>query len=186
MRRSKKIIGILFVLFALLASSLLFAQYQKALKLDPDLGRSYAGMGVIENNRGRHQEADRYFQQAMAHVGRMSEREKYRTRGAYYLVVTRDADKAIEELSALVKQFPADNAALANLGVAYQLKRDFPKALEFGRRAIQIYPKNVPQRSNLGLFAYIATSPRLLRWGCSRCTRGTSTRRSGSSRPRSS
>jgi tetratricopeptide (TPR) repeat protein/predicted Ser/Thr protein kinase len=129
------------------------AQYGKALRLDPNLGRAYAGMGVIENNRGRHQEADRYFQQAMAHVGRMSEREKYRTRGAYYLVVTRDADKAIEEYGTLVKQFPADNSALANLGVAYQLKRDFARALEFGRRATQIYPKNVPQRSNVGLFA---------------------------------
>ncbi len=147
------------------------AQYQKALKLDPDLGRAYAGMGVIENNRGRHQEADQYFQQAMAHVGRMSEREKYRTRGAYYLVVTRDADKAIEELGALVKQFPADNAALANLGVAYQLKRDFPKALGSGGAR----SRSTRRTSRSG-----ATS------GCSRCTRGTSTRPSGSSRPRSS
>jgi eukaryotic-like serine/threonine-protein kinase len=132
------------------------AQYQKAVKLDPEMGRAYAGMGVLESNRGRHQEADRYFKEAMAHVGRMSEREQYRTRGAYYLSVTRDADKAIEELGTLVKQFPADNAGLANLGVAYQLKRDFPKALEFGRRAIRIYPRNVPQRSNVGLFAMYA------------------------------
>ncbi|MFN8091434.1 MAG: protein kinase [Vicinamibacteria bacterium] len=132
------------------------AQYQKAVRLDPEMGRAYAGMGVIESNRGRHQEADGYFKQAMAHVGRMSEREQYRTRGAYYLSVTRDADKAIEELGTLVKQFPADNAGLANLGVAYQLKRDFPKALEYGRRAIEIYSKNVPQRSNVGLFAMYA------------------------------
>jgi tetratricopeptide (TPR) repeat protein len=40
--------------------------------------------------------------------------------------------------------------------VAYQLKRDFAKALEQGRRAIAIYPKNVPQRNNVGLFAMYA------------------------------
>jgi tetratricopeptide (TPR) repeat protein len=132
------------------------ARYRSAVELDGGMGRAYAGMAVIENNRGRHQEADGYFKQAMAHVGRMSEREQYRTRGAYYLSVTRDADKAIEELGTLVAQYPADNAGLANLGVAYQLKRDFAKALDFGRRAIRIYPRNVPQRSNVGLFAMYA------------------------------
>jgi eukaryotic-like serine/threonine-protein kinase len=92
----------------------------------------------------------------MSHVDRMSEREKNRTRGAYFLIVDRDPDRAIEALSKLVEEFPADNAGLANLAVAYQLRRDFPRALEEGRKAIAIYPKNVPQRNNVGLFATYA------------------------------
>ena len=43
-----------------------------------------------------HYYAEKYYQQAMALVGRMSEREKYRTRGGYYLTV-REPQKAIEE-----------------------------------------------------------------------------------------
>ena len=41
----------------------------------------------------------------------MTDREKYRTRGGYYLL-TRNTDKAREELQALVKQYPADSAGL--------------------------------------------------------------------------
>jgi tetratricopeptide (TPR) repeat protein len=127
--------------------------YEQALRLDRNMGRAYAGLAVIENNRGRHAEASRYFKEAMARVDRMSEREKFRSRGAYYLVVDRDPDRAIEALAELVKRFPADNAGLANLAVAYQLKRDFPRALEEARRAVAIYPKIVQQRNNVGLFA---------------------------------
>ena len=131
-------------------------RYQAALGRDPGMGRAYAGLAVIENNRGRRAEAERNFKLAMSHVDRMSDREKYRTRGAYYLVVDRDADRAIEALSQLVKSYPADNAGLANLAVAYQLKRDFLRALEEGRKAIGIYPRNVAQRNNVGLFAMYA------------------------------
>lgn len=132
------------------------SRYQEALAKDPRMGRAHAGMAVIENNRGRRAEAERRFKEAMALVARMSDREKFRTRGAYYLVVDRDADRAIEALSQLVQQYPADNAGLANLAVAYQLKRDFKRALEEGRKAIAIYPRNVAQRNNVGLFAMYA------------------------------
>jgi len=130
--------------------------YLEALRLDPNLGRAYAGLAVIANNAGRRAEAERYFKEAMARVERMSEREKFRSRGAYYLVVDRDPALAIEALSALVARYPADNAGLANLAVAYQLQRDFPRALAEARRAIEIYPRNVPQRNNVGLFAMYA------------------------------
>ena len=85
----------------------------------------------------------------------MSEREKYRTRGGYYLLI-RNPDNAIEEFNALVKQFPADTAGIANLAFAYFVKRDMANALTWGRRAIEIYPKNVPQRNNFGLIAMYA------------------------------
>jgi tetratricopeptide (TPR) repeat protein/TolB-like protein len=131
-------------------------RYQAALAKDPAMGRAYAGLAVIENNRGRRAEAERWFKLAMSHVDRMSDREKFRSRGAYYLVVDRDADRAIEALTQLVKAYPADSAGLANLAVAYQLKRDFLRALEEGRKAIAVYPRNVAQRNNVGLFAMYA------------------------------
>jgi tetratricopeptide (TPR) repeat protein len=128
------------------------AHYGEAIKLDPGLGRAHTGMGVIEYNRGRHEQGKRMFDEAMAHVDRMTEREKYRTRGLMYLF-QRDPEKAIEAFEALVKRFPADNAGAANLAVAYEYKGDFVRALEMGRRAIEISPKNVPQRNNVGFFA---------------------------------
>jgi len=126
--------------------------YLEALKLDPGLGRAYTGLAVIEYNRGHHAQAQTYFEQAMAHVDRMTEREKYRSRGLMFLF-ERDPDKAIEAFTALVKLFPADNAGAANLAIAYEFKGDFERALETGRRAVEISPKNVPQRNNVGFYA---------------------------------
>jgi tetratricopeptide (TPR) repeat protein len=126
--------------------------YLEAVRLDPGMGRALVGIANLEGNRGRHTASEKYYQEAMAHLDRMSEREKYRTRGAYYLQI-RDTDKAIEALQALVRQFPSDSSGFANLAVAYQLKRQFGPALEEAKHAIAIYPRNVPQRNNVGLFA---------------------------------
>ncbi len=132
------------------------AHFHEALKLDPGLGRAHAGLAVIEYNRGHRAESERWFKEAMAHVDRMTDREKFRSRGLYYVAVDRDPDKAIEAFTALVERYPADNAGHANLAVAYQLKRDFGRALDEARKAIAISPRNVQQRSNVGLFAMFA------------------------------
>jgi eukaryotic-like serine/threonine-protein kinase len=129
--------------------------YRKALDLDSNLGRAYAGLAAVESNRGRRQEAEKDYKEALARIDRMSDREKYRTRGGYYLL-TRNADNAIDEFTALVKQYPADTAGIANLAFAYFVRRDMDRALEWGRRAIEVYPKNVPQRNNVGLYAMYA------------------------------
>ena len=129
--------------------------YRKALDLDPNLGRAYAGLAAVESNRGRRAEAEKYYKEAFSRIDRMSDREKYRTRGGYYLLI-RNPDNAIEEFSALVKQFPADTAGVANLAAAYFYKRDMPRALQEARRAVELSPRNVPQRNNLGLDAMYA------------------------------
>ena len=130
--------------------------YLRASELDPDLGRADSGVAVLYSNQGRRDEAEKYFQLAMAKIDRMSDREKLRTRGGYYLIVRRDPDKAIEEYGQLVSRYPADTAGISNLALAYFYKRDMGKALAEGRRAIEIYPKNVPQRNNVGLYAMYA------------------------------
>jgi eukaryotic-like serine/threonine-protein kinase len=129
--------------------------WSHAVQLDPNFGRAYAGLAAMQNNLGHREEAVKYYQLALAQIDRMTPREKYRTRSGYYLAI-RDQEKAIEELSQLVKQFPADSAGVANLALAYFYKRDMPRALEEGRRAVEINPKNVLQRDNLALYAMYA------------------------------
>jgi serine/threonine protein kinase/tetratricopeptide (TPR) repeat protein len=127
------------------------SEYRHAILMDPNLGRAYAGLAVLYRNKNQPDEALRYFNEAMKHVDRMTDREKYRTRGGYY--ITSDSpDKAIDEYSQLVKLYPADNAGQANLALAWSLKRDMTKATEYGRKALDIYPKNVAQRTNLGWY----------------------------------
>jgi tetratricopeptide (TPR) repeat protein len=81
----------------------------------------------------------------------MTDREKYRTRSGYYLLI-HDSDKAVEQLEALVRRFPADSTALSNLAVASSQRRDMKRAVELGRRASAIYPNHVLRRNNVALF----------------------------------
>ncbi|MBZ5631002.1 MAG: protein kinase, partial [Acidobacteriia bacterium] len=129
--------------------------YKRAIELDPNMGRAYAGLAAAAINTGRRSEAEKYYQSAMALVGRMSDREKYRTRGGYYLTV-REPQKAIEEYSALVKQYPADASAYGNLALAYFYMRDMQKAMQEGRHSVEVSPKNLLQRDNLALYAVYA------------------------------
>jgi tetratricopeptide (TPR) repeat protein len=127
-------------------------RYRKAIELDPKLGRAFAGMGAVSSSLGRIDEAVNYYKQALGLIDRMTDREKYRTRSGYYLLV-RDPQKANEQLEGLVAKYPADSTALSNLAVASFLKRDMRSALELGRRASAIYPNHVLRRNNVALFA---------------------------------
>jgi len=126
--------------------------YQQAIQIDPNLGRAYAGLAAVSANMHRHNDAEKYYQLALAHIDRMSDREKYRTRGGYYLAI-REPQKAVEEYSALVKQFPSEIGGYSNLALAYFYLRDMPKAMEEGRHAVELAPMGILQRDNLALYA---------------------------------
>jgi len=131
------------------------ASYREAVKLDPTLGRALAGMGAVSNSLGRRQEAEEYYKQALQHLDRMTDREKYRTRGGYYLLV-RNNEKAREEALALIEKFPADTAALANLALAELYRRDVKRSVELGKQALVAMPRNVIRANNLALFLMYA------------------------------
>jgi serine/threonine protein kinase/Flp pilus assembly protein TadD len=129
--------------------------YERSTQLDPGLGRAYAGMAVILANMGRKQDAEKDFKLALSKIDRMTDREKYRTRGAYYLM-ERDYEKAIEQFRALERQFPADSAGIGNLALAEFYARNMTGAVEDERRVVAIYPDNVLYLNNYGLFAMYA------------------------------
>jgi len=129
--------------------------YRGALELDPELGRAYAGLAAASANLNRYDDAKKYYQEAMKRIDRMTEREKHRTLGGYYLR-TGDAQAAIKELKMLVDRYPADEAGLSNLAFAYFLARDMSAAMEQGGKAVKIYPKSILARGNLALYAMYA------------------------------
>jgi tetratricopeptide (TPR) repeat protein len=131
------------------------AQYGETLRLDPEMGRAYSGLAAQYANTGRLAEAETNYQQALARIDRMTDREKFRTRGSYYLFA-RKPDLAFQEFTALVKAFPADTSGLTNLALASFYRREMDRALEQGRRAAAIFPKSVLQRSNVALYAMYA------------------------------
>jgi tetratricopeptide (TPR) repeat protein len=89
-------------------------------------------------------------------MDRMTEREKFRTLGGYYIGVARNYDKAIESYQQLVDRYPADLAGHNNLAIAYFFTRNFARALEHGKRAMEIYPHSLKFRNNFALYAMYA------------------------------
>lgn len=127
--------------------------YRRATELDGGFGRAYSGWAASARKLGRRDEAETLYQKAFTLLDRMTEREKYRTLGAYYMQIARDYDKAIENYSALVNRYPADGAGHNNLAVAYFSVLDFPRAREQGAKLLDIYPKSVLYRYNYALYA---------------------------------
>jgi eukaryotic-like serine/threonine-protein kinase len=129
--------------------------YQRALQLDPNMARAYAATGAAKFNLGRMDEAEQNYQQAMSHIDRMSDREKYRTRAEYFLV-KHEPKQAIAEYTKLVQQFPGDTSVHTNLSFAYFLLRNMPMALEEARKSMQYSGKSSLERNNLAIASMYA------------------------------
>src|SRR5262249_21033835 len=129
--------------------------YRRATYFDPDLGRAYAGLAALNANMGRRELAEGYYKQAMARLDRMTDREKFRTRGGYYLMM-HESRKAIEEYNSLVQQYPSDQGGHTNLALAYFYLRDMPNALQEAHRSLEVSPNSLLERNNLALYAIYA------------------------------
>ena len=130
--------------------------YQEAVASDPEFGRAYAGMGVVYGNLRRETEAEESYQKAFQRLDRMSERERYRTLGGYYLLVSHNYEKAIENYQTLVDLYPADGGAFSNLGYAYHMVRQFDRAVEAGRHSVELDSGNLIKRINYAIYATYA------------------------------
>jgi tetratricopeptide (TPR) repeat protein/predicted Ser/Thr protein kinase len=132
-----------------------FDSFQKAAELDPKFARAYTGMAAMAQNLGRPGDAVKYMKLAMEHVDRMTERERFRNRGLYYLT-TGDWQNCTQEYTQLVTRYPADRVGQNNLASCYTQLRNAPKALEAAQHAVEIVPRGVGQRLNLAFISAFA------------------------------
>jgi tetratricopeptide (TPR) repeat protein len=121
----------------------------------PEMGRAYSGIAVALANMNRREEAAEYYELAMSHIDHMTEREKGRTRGTYYLM-TRNYQKASEVYEQLVEAYPYDEAARVNLVLGYFYGRQMDRALEAAREAVDQFPHSAMAQGNLALVAMYA------------------------------
>jgi len=129
--------------------------FSRAAELDPNFARAYAGMAGTSGNLGRWQDAEKYAKLAIEHVDGMTDRERYRIRGVYY-IWTENWQKCVEEFSELTRLYPADNIGHENLAGCFSYLHDMPRAVEEARLAVQIAPKDSIARNNFSVFACFA------------------------------
>ena len=130
--------------------------YKRAIASDPNFGRAYSGWAISAQNLGRRDEALQAWNKAVSLTDRMTERERNRTLGNYYIAVPRNYDKAVDSLKQVVDKFPYDRGGQINIALAYFYKRNFAKALEHGRKSVEIAPKDVITRANQALYGMYA------------------------------
>jgi tetratricopeptide (TPR) repeat protein len=129
--------------------------FLRAVDYDPNLGRAYAGLASVYFNLQRYDDAEKYYKMAQARLDMMSEREKHRTQGGYYLM-TRNYPKAIEEFTSLVEKYPSDTSGFTNLAFAYSISGNMAKAAEMGRKAVELNPNESVPRYNLSWYLIAA------------------------------
>ena len=144
--------------YAAAAEAMSRSQFDVALKhfansvaLDPEFGLGYAGLAIASRNLDRQQHAEKYIEQAVSHVGRMTERERYRTRGLFYMI-TGDYAQCVREFGDLIARYAADTSARNNLALCSTYLRDMPRAVAEMRKVIEILPKRALYRYNLALY----------------------------------
>ena len=126
--------------------------FSRAVEVDPNFGLAYAGMAVASKAQGQQQDAEKYIRLALGHLDRMTERERYRTRGFYY-ALTGEGQKCVDEYTSLISRFPSDAAAHNNLAFCLSDLRIMSKALSEARQVAAILPKRLTYRLNISLFA---------------------------------
>jgi tetratricopeptide (TPR) repeat protein len=108
------------------------ALLEEAVQLDPEFAMAWRKLGVELGNRGEN--AARRVE-AMTRAFELRDRltavERYMTMASYYTGVTNEADKAITAYENLLDIDPNDDAALNNLGQAYNQLRDLERAEEY-------------------------------------------------------
>ena len=138
------------------------AGFSKAAERDPNFGLAHAGMAISLFNLRRPQEAQKNAKEAISHVAGMTERERFRTRGLFYLV-TNDYQSCVKEYNDLIVRYDADAAARNNLALCATQLRDWRRALDEMKRTVQILPKRMLFRGNLSVYLSYSTTSRQAR-----------------------
>src|SRR5262249_17021539 len=126
--------------------------FAQAVDLDGNFGLAYAGMAIAARNLGRPQDSEKDIKSAITHIDRMTERERFRTRGLLYLLIG-DSQKCVDEYGALLEKYPSDTGAYNNMAYCLIDLRNIPKALEQTRKAIAILPKRATYHVNLSTYS---------------------------------
>ena len=127
--------------------------YERAVELDPDMGRALSGWAIATFYLGQTDRAEALWQRALTRLQTMSERERLRTLGAYYALANQNYDKAVETYKELVTKYPADNAGYNGLAVSSFYTLDFEAARAAGEKALSLYPNAILHRLNFALYS---------------------------------
>jgi class 3 adenylate cyclase/tetratricopeptide (TPR) repeat protein len=112
--------------------------FDKAIELDPNFAKAYAGRAAIYNERGQHEQALRESEQAIKLDP--SHPWGFHTRGWAYIGLL-NYQKAIEDLNKAIEIDPNYAYAYGNRSWAYFMLKKYHQSLDDANKAIEINPE---------------------------------------------
>jgi tetratricopeptide (TPR) repeat protein len=131
-------------------------RFRAALQHDDTFAPSCIGLAISFDCLDRPAEGSQALRQMLAHLDGLSERERLRTQGMYYLFESENYGKALEHMQALLKISPLEVAAINNAALARCNLLDFKGAVESMSKAVSMAPEEPFYRVNLALYCMYA------------------------------
>jgi tetratricopeptide (TPR) repeat protein len=128
--------------------------FQRAIDLDPNFAAAYSALGVSYSNLREPGLASENLRKAYDLRDRVSEREKFRITATYYLLVTGELEKAIQNYELWAQTYPRSSEPYGNLGVDYTFLGDYEKAVAASLEDLRLNPGSAAAYTNLvGLYS---------------------------------
>ena len=128
--------------------------FNHAIELDPNFAAAYLALGISYSNMREPGLATQNLTKAYDLRDRVSERERFRIAGTYYLLVTGELDKAIETYEMWAKTYPRNGEPYGNLGVDFTYLGQYEKAVAASLEDLRLNPGSAAAFTNLvGLYA---------------------------------
>jgi len=93
--------------------------FEKAIEIDPEFAMALAKLAVVNSNLRRANKAEEYGKRALAHVDRLTPRERYYIEGFYYGLRAETRARSIEAYKQELALHPEHEASRHNLGLHY-------------------------------------------------------------------
>jgi len=123
--------------------------YKRSVELDPNFATAWLSLGVAYSNLGETGVSNEYFGKAYSLRDRVSDRERFRIEGDYYLFVTGDTEKARQTYEQWVQAYPRDFIARTDLGIIYIALAQWEKAVAETLQANRLNPDDPVSSGNL-------------------------------------
>ena len=127
--------------------------FNRAIELDPRFAAAYEALGISYSNLGEPGLATDNLQKAYDLRDRVSERERFRISGSYYLLVSGELEKAIQVYELWGQTYPRNGEPFGNLGVDYIYLGQYGKAITASLEDLRLNPGSAAAYTNLvGLY----------------------------------
>jgi eukaryotic-like serine/threonine-protein kinase len=127
--------------------------FKHAIELDPNFAAAYQALGISYSNLREPGLANENLQKAYDLRDKVSEREKFRVSGTYYLLVTGELEKAVQTYEMWAQTYPRNSEPFGNLGVDYTYLGQYEKGIAASLEDLRMNPGSAAAYTNLvGLY----------------------------------